>query len=124
MQRAGITESSISSQLSGLSLVPGIRELIESSHERGFEIIVLSDNLTLFVEKFLESTGLRQERVRVFMKKFMLIKFLYFDNRSGEPDKADDQCTKVIILKRINSLKTFNFFQKIFSRNFGSSCKI
>jgi phosphoserine phosphatase len=75
MQRAGITESSISNQLSGLLLVPGIRELIETSHERGLEIIVLSDNLTFFVEKFLESSGLRQVHVKLIWPSLKVSSF-------------------------------------------------
>jgi phosphoserine phosphatase len=46
--------------LTGLTFVAGIRDLIETSHDRGFEIVVLSDNLTLFVEAFLEFAEIRQ----------------------------------------------------------------
>jgi phosphoserine phosphatase len=55
-----VTESAIVKALTGLTFVAGIRDLIETSHDRGFEIVVLSDNLTLFVEAFLEFAEIRQ----------------------------------------------------------------
>ncbi len=60
MLELGVTESAIVKALTGLTFVAGIRDLIETSHDRGFEIVVLSDNLTLFVEAFLEFAEIRQ----------------------------------------------------------------
>ena len=80
MSELGVTESSIVQSLSGLKFVSGIRDLIETSHDRGFEIVVLSDNLTLFVEAFLESSGIRQNDFLVY-RHFYILLFKIFKSR-------------------------------------------
>jgi hypothetical protein len=69
MLELGVTEAAIVKALTGLTFVAGIRDLIETSHDCGFEIVVLSDNLTLFVEAFLEFAEIRQNS---FLSQFVI----------------------------------------------------
>ena len=59
MKEAGVTKEVLERELATIPLNPGVRVLVQTSYDQGYEIVVISDNTTLFVEIHLKAAGIR-----------------------------------------------------------------
>jgi hypothetical protein len=65
----GENEVKLDRAIDSLTLVDGMRELIETMHKRGAKLIVMSANPEIVVERFLANKGLRRYFTKIYSHK-------------------------------------------------------